>query len=124
MGRYIEMVTELDDEVDHSYASPERRLLWRLDDLEERLDELKKRDVLYKNELLQTREDIHNALPEHLQDIYSVELALELAKADLLEKYGIDVHGLYEENRDEKFDDFFGQISLFTLFPEAASIVA
>lgn len=36
MGYFSNMAVDMRDDEDHSYPSPERQLLWRLDDLKDR----------------------------------------------------------------------------------------
>ena len=101
MGYFSNMAIEkwISDGEDHSYPSPERQLLWRLDDLKDRLEDLITAGATYRNGYIYTDDDLRYALPEHLGDICKVERAIELAKADLLNKYGINVYDVVEEER-------------------------
>lgn len=101
MGYFSNMAIEMwiSDDEDHSYPSPERQLLWRLDDLKDRLEDLITAGASYRNGYIYTDDDLRYALPEHLGDICKVEHAIELAKADLLNKYGINVYDVVEEER-------------------------
>ncbi len=94
MGCFSNFAVDLlmDEKEDHSYPSPERQLLWRLDDLKDRLEDLINKGASYRSGYIYTEDDIRYALPEHLDDICKVERAIELAKEDLLYKYGIDVY--------------------------------
>lgn len=79
----------IDNDYDRSYPAPEMQLLWRLDDLQDRLEELIAKDAPYRDEYIYSEDDIRYALPEHLFDIAKVERAIELAKDDLVNKYGL-----------------------------------
>ena len=79
----------IDDDYDWSYPAPEMQLLWRLDDLQDCLEELIAKDAPYRDGYIYSEDDIRYALPEHLFDIGKVERAIELAKDDLVNKYGL-----------------------------------
>ena len=79
----------IDDNYDWSYPAPEMQLLWRLDDLQDRLEELIAKDAPCVDGYICTEDDIRYALPEYLFDIGNVERAIELAKDDLVNKYGL-----------------------------------
>ncbi len=84
----------LDDDFDWSYPSPEQQLLWRLDDLYDILDELKKKDAPYGNGYRLTDNDIRYAISEEFSNgclgtVSAVERAIELAKFDLVNTYGL-----------------------------------
>lgn len=98
MGYFSNMAIDMCDGKDHSYPSPEQQLLWRLDDLKDRLEELIAADGPYRSGYIYTEDDIRYALSEHLDDICKVERAIELTKADLLEKYGINLCEEIEDN--------------------------
>ena len=85
MGCFSNFAVDLlmDEKEDHSYPSPERQLLWRLDDLKDRLEDLINKGASYRSGYIYTEDDIRYALPEHLDDICKVERAIELAKEDL-----------------------------------------
>lgn len=42
----------IDDDYDWSYPAPEMQLLWRLDDLQDRLEELVAKDAPYRDEII------------------------------------------------------------------------
>lgn len=100
MGYFSNMAIDMCDGKDHSYPSPEQQLLWRLDDLKDRLEELIAADCPYRSGYIYTEDDIRYALSEHLDDICKVERAIELTKADLLEKYGINLCEEIEDNNE------------------------
>lgn len=76
---------------DVSITSPEQQLLWRLDDLRDRLDELKISGALYGGVCNYTKSDLRYAPTGYFSTIYDVETAIELAIEDLRNKYGIEV---------------------------------
>ena len=96
MGYFSNIAIDMSDN-DHSYPYPERQLMWRFDDLKDRLEELILKGSAYRSGRLYTEDEIRYVLPEHLMDIRSVEHAIESAKADLLEKCGINVCQEIEE---------------------------
>ena len=99
MGYFSNMATEMwiSNDDDHSYPSPERQLLWRLDDLKDRLEDLINAGASQRNGYIFTDDDLRYALSKHLGDICKVERAIELAQDDLLNKYGINVYDVVEE---------------------------
>lgn len=102
MGYFSNLAINDDDIYeDNSYPSPERQLLWRIVDLNSRLEELTSCGAELNNGYIYDENDIRYALPEHLTDIYKVERAIELAKEDLLNKYDINVYELAEETQAE-----------------------
>ena len=79
----------VDDDYDRSYPGPEMQLLCRLDDLHDRLKELIAKDASCRDWNIYSEDDIRYSLPERLFDIGEVERAIELAKDDLVNKYGL-----------------------------------
>lgn len=77
---------------DNSYPSPERQLLWRSDDLKDRLEKLIAEGASCRNGYIYSESDIRYVLAEHLSDISEVERAIELAKEELLNKYDINTY--------------------------------
>ena len=87
---------------DNGFPSPELDLLWRLDSLKEQLEELITNGAPYRSGYIYTDDDIRRTLPEHLCYVSDdqeyvggtsmVERAIELAKEDLLNEYGINVY--------------------------------
>lgn len=79
---------------DNSYPSPDRQLIWRLEDLQSRLEELKENGEprRYKDDGLRlTDDDVRYAIPEYFVRIVDVERAIDLVISDLELKYGIDI---------------------------------
>lgn len=109
----------IDDDYDWSYPAPEMQLLWRLDDLQDRLEELVAKDAPYRDGYIYSEDDIRYALPEHLFDIGKVERAIELAKDDLVNKYGLPDPDIFIFGDSEIVaEDCVRQITLFELLSE------
>lgn len=109
----------VDDDYDWSYPGPEMQLLWRLDDLQDRLEELIAKDAPYRDGYIYSEDDIRYALPEHLYDIGKVERAIELAKDDLVNKYGLpDPETLMIDESKLVAEDRVIQMTLFEILPE------
>lgn len=95
------------------------QLLWRLDDLQDRLEELIAKDAPYRDGYIYSEDDIRYALPEHLFDIGKVERAIELAKDDLVNKYGLPDPDIFIFGDSEIVaEDCVRQIILFELLSE------
>lgn len=109
----------VDDDYDWSYPEPEMQLLCRLDDLQDRLEELIAKDAPYINWDIYSEDDIRYSLPEHLFDIGKVERAIELAKDDLVNKYGLpDPETLMIDKSELVAEDRIIQMTLFEILPE------
>ena len=92
MGYYSNLAVEEDTyRHDVSITSPEQQLLWRLDDLRDRLDELKLSGALYGGVCCFTKSDLRYASLGYFNTIYDVECAIELAIVDLKTKFRIEV---------------------------------
>ena len=103
MGYYTNLAAEfLDEDSDYSYPSPERELFWRMDDLESRLEELRSKNACYESHIT-VPDDIRYDLPEHLGTISEVKRAIEFAKNDLREKYGINLEA-YIDQMDSEYE--------------------
>ena len=77
---------------DHSYTPPEKQLLWRLEDLENRLHELTTQRTGRRDEGEYFSEDnLRYVLPEHFLSASNVRKAIDLAISDLRDRYGIYV---------------------------------
>lgn len=109
----------VDEDYDRSYPEPEMQLLWRLDDLQDRLEELIAKDAPYRNWDIYLEDDIRYSLPEHLFDIGKVERAIELAKDDLVNKYGLPYpETLMIDESELVAEDRVIQMTLFEILPE------
>ena len=115
MGYYTNLAAAfLDGDSDYSYPSPERELFWRMDDLESRLEELRSKNACYESHVT-VPDDIRYALPEHLGTVSEVERAIEFARNDLRDKYGINLEAYIDQMNTEyennNTDEEYEQIS-------------
>ena len=79
---------------DHSYTPPEKQLLWRLEDLEDRLHQLTIQQTGKRDEgVCFSESNLRYVLPEHFLSASDVRKAIELAVDDLADRYGIYVRG-------------------------------
>ena len=103
MGYYTNLAAAfLNEDSDYSYPSPERELFWRMDDLESRLEELRIKNACYESHIT-VPDDIRYTLPEHLGTVSEVKRALEFAKHDLRDKYGINLE-MYIDHMDSEYE--------------------
>ena len=95
MGYFSNLAAEyVPYEYDHSYPSPEEQLLWRLEDLEERLHELTTQRTGKRDEgVCFSESDLRCVLPGQFLSVSDVRKAIELAVDDLADRYGIYVRG-------------------------------
>ena len=104
VGYFTELAQEyIDYDFDRSYPSPEQQLLWRLDDLNDKLAELQRIDAPYRMWTRLSDDDIRYANPEYFDNIEVVEKAIGLAVDDLKNKYEIDIYE--EKNSDALITD-------------------
>ena len=103
---------------DHSYTPPETQLLWRLEDLEERLHELTTQRTGKRDEgVCFSESNLRYVLPGQFLSVSDVQKAIELAVNDLAERYGIYVRGKPVEEVPE-MDEITGmQISFLDILP-------
>ena len=101
---------------DHSYMSPERQLLFRLEELEDRLCELTQQKTGKRNEGEYFSEDnLRYVLPEHFFSAANVRKAIQLATSDLKEQYGIHV-GDQPAQEQPEVDEITGmQVTFFDI---------
>ena len=95
MGYFSNLAAQyVPDDHDHSYTPPEKQLLWRLEDLEERLHELTTQRTGRRDEgVCFSESDLRYVLPRQFLSVSDVQKAIELAVKDLAERYGIYVRG-------------------------------
>ena len=95
MGYFSNLAAEhVPYEHDHSYTPPEKQLLWRLEDLEDRLHQLTIQQTGKRDEgVCFSESDLRYVLPEHFLSASDVHKAIELAVDDLADRYGIYVRG-------------------------------
>ena len=95
MGYFSNLAAQyVPDDHDHSYTPPEKQLLWRLEDLEERLHELTTQRTGKRDEgVCFSESNLRYVLPGQFLSVSDVQKAIELAVKDLAERYGIYVRG-------------------------------
>ena len=112
---------------DVSWTTHEQQLLWRWEDLQSLLDEMRAWGAAYSGPVTYTDDELRYMLPEHPGGhslrkngtIRDVEKALELAAQELNERYGIDVQP--EEIEESEVDELTGnQLSFFLILPPVA----
>ena len=88
MGYFSNLAAQyVPDDHDHSYTPPEKQLLWRLEELEDRYHELLTQKTGNRDEGVCFSEDnLRYVLPEHFLSASDVRKAM-----DLKERYGIQV---------------------------------
>lgn len=86
--QYLEYV--IGDDTDRSYHSPEEQLLWRLDDLIDRQHELLKKCAPYGG-CRCSYDELRFASPGYFSTVYAVEAAIDCAKEELRNTYGIPI---------------------------------
>lgn len=93
MGYFSNLAAEYEPyDHDHSYTPPEKQLLWRLEELEDRLHELTTQRTGKRDEgVCFSESDLRYVLPEHFLSASDVRKAIDLAISDLKERYGICV---------------------------------
>ena len=106
---------------DHSYTPLEKQLLWRLEDLEERLHELTTQRTGKRDEgVFFSESNLRYVLPGQFLSVSDVQKAIELAANDLAERYGIYVRGKPVEEVPE-MDEITGmQISFLDILSAQA----
>ena len=77
---------------DYSYTPPEKQLLWRLEELADRLDTLTHQKTGKRDEgEYFSKDNLRYVLPEHFLSASNVRRAIDLAITDLRDLYGIYV---------------------------------
>lgn len=108
---------------DDSWTTHKQQLLWRCEDLQNRLEELKLLRAPYSSSGCLTNDDFRLALPHCFGTVYDAEKALELALSALSGKYGFNLQP--ELCKDSSADKPTGtQLSFVILLPPAISIAA
>ncbi len=117
MGYFSNLAAQyVPNDHDHSYTPPEKQLLWRLEDLENRLHELTTQRTGRRDEGEYFSEDnLRYVLPEHFLSASNVCKAIDLAISDLKERYGLCV-GDTPEQEEPVMDEITGmQISFLDM---------
>ena len=108
---------------DDSWATHEQQLLWRCEDLQNRLEELKLQRAPYSSSRCLTNDDFRLALPSCFGTVYDAEKALELAVSELKEKYGINLQPeLCEESGADKLTGT--QLTILMFLPSVIPVAA
>ena len=104
------------DYEDNSYPSPEKQLMWRLEDLQSRWEELKEYSAPHPKcdaGLRLTDDDVRYAIPEYFTSVRDVERAIKLAISDLRANYGIELKENSTEEEQFAYDlPIVGQLTL------------
>ena len=117
MGYFSNLAAEyVPYEHDRSYTPPGKQLLWRLEELEDRLHQLSTQQTGKRDEgVCFSESDLRYVLPEHFLSVSDVRKAIDLAVNDLAERHGICVHGKPVEEVPE-MDEITGmQISFLDI---------
>ena len=117
MGYFSNLAAQyVPNDHDHSYIPPEKQLLWRLEDLENRLHELTTQRTGRRDEgEYFSEENLRYVLPEHFLSASNVCKAIDLAISDLKERYGLCV-GDTPEQEEPVMDEITGmQISFLDM---------
>ena len=101
---------------DHSFFPPEKQLLWRLEELEDRYHELITQKTGNRDDgVCFSENNLRYVLPEHFLSASDVRKAIDLATSDLKERYGICV-GDTPEQEEPVMDEITGmQISFLDM---------
>lgn len=117
MGYFSNLAAQyVPNDHDHSYIPPEKQLLWRLEDLEERLRELTNhRSGKRDDGVCFSESDLRYVLPEHFLSASDVRKAIDLAISDLRDRYGIYV-GDQPAQEEPEVDEITGmQVTFFDI---------
>jgi len=118
MGYFSNLAAEyIPYDNDHSYTPPDRQLLWRLEELEERLHELTTQKTGNRDEgVCFSEENLRYVLPEHFLSASDVRKAIDLAIDDLRDRYSICVREEECEEVETIVDEITGmQISFLDM---------
>lgn len=117
MGYFSNLaIKQISYDYDRSYLPPEKQLLWRLEDLHDRLNELNGTRRRCEDRGCFSEDDLRYALPEHFITAADVKAAIALAIHDLADRYGIHIR---EDDPEEipAVDGITGaQISFWDVF--------
>ena len=115
MGYFSNLAAQyIPNDHDYSYTPPEKQLLWRLEDLENRLHELTTQRTGRRDEGEYFSEDnLRYVLPEHFLSASNVRKAIQLAISDLKDRYGIYI-GDQPAQEQPEVDEITGmQVTFF-----------
>lgn len=117
MGYFSDLAAQyVPYDYDHSDTPPEKQLLWRLEDLENRLHELTTQRTGRRDEGEYFSEDnLRYVLPEHFLSASNVCKAIDLAISDLKDRYGIYI-GDQPAQEQPEVDEITGmQVTFFDI---------
>jgi len=90
MGYYANAAIDNDlYDTDRSYIPHRQQLLWRLEQLESRLEELTADCVKYEDHTRFSQTELRYVRPEHFKSVSALQEAICLAVSELEERYGI-----------------------------------
>lgn len=102
---------------DHSITEPKQQLLWRLEELQERLAVLEEQGAPYCGSLNYAADDYRHGLSEEFLTIFDTERAIDATLQALKYDYGVD---LYPKTDVPVQDEItHNQISIWMLLPGA-----
>ena len=117
MGYFSNLAAQyVPNDHDHSYTPPEKQLLWRLEELEDRYHELINRKTGKRDEgACFSKDNLRYVLPEHFLSASDVRKAIDLAVSDLKERYGIYI-GDQPPQEQPEVDEITGmQVTFFDI---------
>ena len=117
MGYFSNLAAEyVPYEHDHSYNPPDKQLLWRLEELEDRLHQLSTQKTGKRDEgVCFSESNLRYVLPEHFLSASNVRRAIDLAITDLRDRYGIYV-GDQPVQEEPEVDEITGmQVTFFDI---------
>ena len=117
MGYFSNLAAQyVPNDHDHSYTPPEKQLLLRLEELENRLDTLTHQKTGKRDEGEYFSEDnLRYVLPEHFLSASNVCKAIDLAISDLKDRYGIYI-GDQPAQEQPEVDEITGmQVTFFDI---------
>ena len=98
MGYFSELAsTGWAEDYDKSYCDHKMQLLWRYEDLQDRLEELQEKRAAYSGGIRYTEADLRYSPVESFKTISDVLAAMELAADTLAERYNIHLRQQVEE---------------------------
>ena len=122
MGYFSSLASEdMHIHPDHSVVLPQQQLLWRLEDLQDRLQTLREKGAVYSSSRCCDWSILRYGLPGSFCAEWEVEKAIELAVCDLQEHYGIAIGGQADPRQLPVQDELTGnQLSIYMILPPVA----
>ena len=114
MGYFSELdITIKEEYADRSYHGPEAQLLWRYEELKYRYSELLDSDAPCVGEVHFSSDDYRYAPIECFVTVSDIYRAMEIAKEDLRDRYGITVRD--DGSIEEPEEDDPNQLNIFEI---------